>query len=96
MAGLEQLAAQAMSGGNGEEDLEKQIQEAIACPCVGTSSAFPSLNFSIALPPHRRSFLIYILSFMQLIYVMVLVDLPLSVHLVVISVAPMKRKAWIV
>lgn len=35
MAGLEQLAAQAMSSANGEEDLEKQIQEAIACPCVG-------------------------------------------------------------
>lgn len=37
MAGLQELAAQAMSNAEGEEDLEKQIQEAIACPCVGTS-----------------------------------------------------------
>jgi hypothetical protein len=50
MAGLEQLAAQAMSNANGEEDLEKQIQEAIACPCVGTC-VFKKLLFSLPPPP---------------------------------------------
>lgn len=81
MAGLEQLAAQALSSSNGEEDLEKQIQEALACPCVGkckkTHSSFYFLS-PLPLPlfhfdSHRN---LYFLS-LQLIYGMVLVGLPL-------------------
>ena len=33
-----------------EEDLEKQIKEAIACPCVGTC-VFKKLLFSLPPPP---------------------------------------------
>jgi len=29
------IAAQALSGVDGEEDVEKQIEQALSCPCVG-------------------------------------------------------------
>ena len=44
MSAFEQLAAQAMSNADGDEDMEKQIQEALACPCVGEIPNFTTLN----------------------------------------------------
>jgi hypothetical protein len=57
MAGLEQLAAQAMSNTDGEEDLEKQIQEAIACPCVGKCPHFHTTPPIRSLRHRHRHFL---------------------------------------
>lgn len=44
MSGLAELAAQAMSNADGEEDMEKQIQEALACPCVGENPDYLLLH----------------------------------------------------
>lgn len=33
---MDQLASQALKNVDSEEDIEKQIEEALACPCVGT------------------------------------------------------------
>lgn len=37
MSTLADLAAEALGDTDGEEDIEKQIQQALNCPCIGSS-----------------------------------------------------------
>lgn len=37
MAGFSQLAAEALQHSEGEQDLEKKIDQALSCPCLGNA-----------------------------------------------------------
>lgn len=39
MAGFSQLAAEALQHAEGEQDVDKRIEEALACPCLGARVA---------------------------------------------------------
>jgi intermembrane space import and assembly protein 40 len=47
MSTLADLAAEALGDANGDEDIEKQIEQALNCPCIGA--------FHHALPSHSSS-----------------------------------------